>query len=582
MLNTEKRNNLILYGIAASAGITIGKAYNYSKEILSINDEKITDIDEALKNFEQALEQSNKELNKILQLAHERMGEERAAIFEAHLMILQDEFLITTIKSRIINEQKSPEYVIHDEITKYQQLMLKSEHVYMVERANDIEDIKNRLIKNYQKRKWVSRIVNNVIVIAKNLTPADTLLFSRCNVLGYITEQGGLTSHAAIISRSLNLPAVVGVVDATNLIRDDDLLILDGYNGLLIINPDDNNIKKYEAKIKKIQVFNQKLDKIKHIPAKTTDDQRITLLANIDLKDDIETIIESNLEGVGLLRTEEIFLEAGFIPSEDEQYEIYKKLSEKLYPSVLTIRAFDVGGDKILPADIKEANPFLGWRGIRFLLDNPEVFKSQIRAVLRASKNGNIQFMLPMVSVLREVFKTKELLNEVKKELEEKNIPFDKNMKLGIMLEVPSVAIILEDFANYVDFVSIGTNDLIQYLLAVDRGNSTVSNLYDEFDPSVIEMLRRIAKRASEINLPVSVCGQMASDILALPVLIGVGISTFSIIPSALPLIKNAILNLSFGECNRLVERIVNYPHPDLVKKELQDFLNYKNLLFRE
>ncbi len=578
----DKNNITKLTGIAAAPGIAIGKAYNYSKETFTIVEEKITNIDEAIQNFELALEQSYKELNKILKLAQERMGEERAAIFEAHLMILQDQYLISSIKSRIVDEEKSPEFIIHDEISKYQQLMLNSEHVYLAERANDIEDIKNRLIKNYQRRRWVSRIVNDVIVITKNLTPADTLLFSRCNVLGYITEQGGLTSHAAIVSRSLNLPAVVGAVDATKLINDDDLLIVDGYNGEIIINPSEDVISIYKEKIKKIQAYNEKLAEIKNVPAKTTDGTKITLLGNVDLKDEIENIIESGIEGVGLLRTEEIFLESGFIPSEDEQFEIYNKLSEKLYPSILTIRAFDVGGDKILPADIKEANPFLGWRGIRFLLDNPEIFKSQIRAVLRASVNGNIQFMLPMVSVLREVFKAKDLIQEVQKELDEKGIKYDKNLKIGIMLEVPSVAVILEDFANYVDFISIGTNDLIQYLLAVDRGNSIVSELYDEFDPAVIEFLRRITHRASEVNLPVSICGQMASDLLALPILLGVGIRNLSIIPTALPAIKNAILNLSIDECKRITQICVNYPYPDIVKKELQDFLNYKGLLYKE
>ncbi len=578
----DKNNITKLTGIAAAPGIAIGKAYNYSKETFTIVEEKITNIDEALQNFELALEQSYKELSKILKLAQERMGEERAAIFEAHLMILQDQYLISTIKSRIVDEEKSPEFIIHDEISKYQQLMLNSEHVYLAERANDIEDIKNRLIKNYQRRRWVSRIVNDVIVIAKNLTPADTLLFSRCNVLGYITEQGGLTSHAAIVSRSLNLPAVVGAIDATKIINDDDLIIVDGYNGEIFINPSEDVIAIYKEKIKKIQAYNEKLAEIKNVPAKTLDGTKITILGNVDLKDEIENIIESGIEGVGLLRTEEIFLESGFIPSEDEQFEIYNKLSEKLYPSILTIRAFDVGGDKILPADIKEANPFLGWRGIRFLLDNPEIFKSQIRAVLRASVNGNIQFMLPMVSVLREVFKAKDLIQEVQKEFDEKGIKYDKNLKIGIMLEVPSVAVILEDFANYVDFISIGTNDLIQYLLAVDRGNSIVSELYDEFDPAVIEFLRRITHRALEVNLPVSICGQMASDLLALPILLGVGIRNLSIIPTALPAIKNAILNLSIDECKRIIERCVNYPHPDMVKKELQDFLNYKGLLYKE
>jgi phosphotransferase system enzyme I (PtsI) len=577
-----QKNNIILHGLAASAGITIGKVYNYSKEVFTISDEKISNVEEALKNFELALEQSYKELNKILKLAQERMGEERAAIFEAHLMILQDQFLISTIKGRIEKEERSPEFIIHDEITKYQQIMLNSEHVYMKERASDIEDIKNRLIKNYQKRKWVSRIVNDVIVVAKNLTPADTILFSRCNVLGYVTEQGGLTSHAAIISRSLNLPAVVGVIDATKLINDNDIIIVDGYNGEVIIKPTEDIIEKYKQKIEKIKEYNKKLEKIKNIPAQTTDGVKITLLGNMDLKEEIENVIESGIEGVGLLRTEELFIESGFIPSEKEQVKIYKKLSEKLYPAVLTIRAFDVGGDKFLPADIKEDNPFLGWRGIRFLLDKPEIFISQIRAVLKASVNGNIQFMLPMVSTLREVIKAREIIDRVKAELDKDKIPYDKNMKIGIMLEVPSVAVILEDFANYVDFVSIGTNDLIQYLLAVDRGNSVVSNLYDEFDTAVIAILKRIMNRAKKVNLPVSICGQMASDLLALPLLLGVGITTFSIIPSALPHIKNAILNLSVNECKELAEKCLTYPHPDLIKKEVTDFLNSKNLLYKE
>ena len=575
-----KHSDNYMNGIAAAPGLAIGKAYVFAKEVLQINHNEITDVDEAIVLFQEALQKSQTELRKIFSFAKEKMGEVRAAIFEAHLMILDDPVLIGNITERIKLEKKFPEFIVDDEISKYQQLMFGASEHYMKERALDIEDIKNRIIRNLQKKRWQSKIPLDAIVVSGNLTPADTILFTKSASVGYITDHGGLTSHAAIIARSLNLPAVVGTHNASEKIVDGDLLIIDGFHGIIFINPTEKQINYFSEKIKHLSEINKELQGLADKPAETLDGRKIKLLANVDVGGEIDLVIAKGAKGIGLFRTEQIIEEIGEFPDEEEQVKIYSILANRIYPESITIRAFDIGGDKVRQFDLQEANPFLGLRGVRLLLENENLFRVQIRAVLRASVNKNINFMIPMVSTLQEIKRTKILIDECKAELSKEKIDFDKHMKLGIMIEVPSAAVMSRDYAKEVDFLSIGTNDLIQYLMAVDRGNDYVSDLYQEFHPSVIRTLAHIVIEGKKSNVTVNICGEMAADTLAVPLLLGIGLDSLSVSPSAIPSVKRTIRALDYSKAKILADECLTLSSEDEIIKTIEKFFK-DNLIQR-
>lgn len=575
----------ILTGIAAAPGISIYRAFLYKKEKETVNKTEIEDVKEAIQNLEEALEQSRKELKKVLGLAIDKLGEKRAAIFEAQIMILDDPILLKNIRDRIKKEKLNPEYIVDDEISKYQAIMASAHESYMRERSHDIEDIKHRIIKNLKKKKWRSRISEDVIVVVDNLTPADTVLFSRSNVKGYVTDFGGLTSHAAIVARSLNIPSVVGLHDGTEKIKQDDLLIVDGFRGKVVINPTEKQLSFYKKKITEMEHYDSELLKLKNLPATTTDGRTINILANLDLSEEIEIVIQNGGKGVGLVRTEQLFEEYEDFPDEEEQLKIYKNLAEEMYPEKVIIRALDVGGDKVLPVDVKEPNPFLGWRGIRFLIDNCDLFKTQIRAILRSSCNKNVGLMIPMVSSIAEIRKFKKIVAECKEELKVQGYEFDNHIPLGIMIEVPSAAVLAREFAEEVTFISIGTNDLIQYLLAVDRGNEIVSPLYQEFHPAVIKTLDHIIKHSKLAKARVHMCGEMAADTVATSLLVGLGLDAFSVSPSVIPRLKKIIRSISYEDAKKLAAeclemktefdiktRVIQFNDEKLKEKELRFF----------
>jgi phosphoenolpyruvate-protein phosphotransferase (PTS system enzyme I) len=571
-----KNTSNILQGIAAAPGIAIAKAYLFAKEKEDVSHASIENVEEAIDHLDGAIAKSKKELNKIFSLAIDKLGEKRAAIFEAQIMILDDPILIGNIHQRIREEKKHPEFIVHDEITKYQNLMNSATEAYMKERSHDIEDIKLRIIRNLKKKKWKSRITSEAIVVTTTLTPSDTVLFSRESVKGYITDFGGLTSHAAIVARSLDIPAVVGVHDSTNKIQNGDTVIVDGFHGVIIINPDEIQLKVYKNKIDKLSLYDKKLAELRDEEAITSDGRKINLLANLDITDEIETIIQNGAEGIGLVRTEQLFHENDQFPDEESQFIYYSELAEKLYPKIVTIRAFDVGGDKVLPFDVKEPNPFLGWRGIRFLLDNSKLFKMQIRAVLRANLHKNINFMIPMISDITEIDRTKKLIDTCRLELLNEGIKFESEIKLGIMIEVPSVAVMADEFSDCVDFISIGTNDLIQYLLAVDRGNEIVSSQYQEFHPAVVRTIKHIINSARCESDCVSMCGEMAADVVAVPLLVGLGLKSFSVSASAIPNIKKLIRGLNYSEVKEIAEKCLRLKTADEVCAVMQKYSTEK------
>ena len=565
-------------GIAAAPGIVIGEVYLFTKEKLKISKADITDVEEAKINLHEALARSKKELTKVFAIAKDRMGDTRAAIFEAQLMILDDPILIGNILKRIEDEKKQPEFIVDDEISKYQQLMILSNESYMKERANDIEDIKNRIVRNLRKKRWQSRIQSEAVIVSDSLTPADTLLLSRNKVKSFITDHGGLTSHAAIISRSLNIPAVSGTHDATKKLNDGQTVIVDGFHGYIIYDPTDEQISFFEEKQQHLVTLQKELEELTDKPAVTKDGKEIQIFANVDVTGEMDVVKTSGANGIGLYRSEQILDELGTIPTEDEQVTIYSRLASRIYPDNITIRAYDIGGDKFRLFDYDEPNPFLGLRGIRLLLENPKLFKEQIRTVLRSSNNKNVQFMIPMISTIDEIRRSKKIIKECMDELSDEKISFDTEMKIGIMVEVPSAAVMIKEFADAVDFLSIGTNDLIQYLMAVDRGNDLVSDLYQEFSPAVLRTIKKIVDEAKLAGKPLSLCGEMAADTLAMPILVGLGLESLSISPATIPYAKRIIKSFNYKDAKKMADKCITVCYEAEIEETIQKFFEENDI----
>ena len=568
----------IFKGIPASPGITIGKAYLYTKNQIRINVQNLDDseIENEIEEFNRAIELSRKELNKIFTISKERIGEQQSKIFDAQIEILNDTIFINSVIERIRKEKRSASYIFNNEINKLGKILLSANDDYMKERFADINDVKNRVVRNMKREKLVSKVDEDSVIVAHELTPADTILFSRRKVQGYATDTGGITSHAAIISRALRVPAVVGIKVISKAIKTGDSIIIDGFEGVFILNPEKETIKKYRKKFNEYAKHEKKLLKIIDLPCETLDKKIISITANIEFNEEVDFIAKYGHCGIGLYRTEHLFIEKGDFPSEQEQIEEYVHIANLTYPNPVIIRTFDIGGDKLLPSSLKESNPFLGWRGIRICLDRIQIFREQLKALLLSSTKGNIKIMLPMISSLDEVKKSKEILNEVKQDLDSGGLDYDRNIQLGIMIEVPSACMLADELAKEVDFFSIGTNDLIQYLLAVDRGNEMISNMFQEFHPAVIRALKKIIDSAHKNNIMVSICGEMASVPAATSVLIGLGIDELSVIPSVLLEIKQIIRVIKMSEVKTLADSLLQYSTEEKIRNEVVQFYEKK------
>ncbi len=568
----------IYKGIAASQGISIGKAYLYKRQQVNINTAVIdeAEVENEIIMLKNAVEVSLKELNKIYAISLERIGEKNSKIFEAQLEILKDNIFLESVISRIRKERRSSGFVFHDEIEKLVNLFLKSENQYMHERYADMIDVRNRVIRNMKRDRLVSKVEENSIIFAHELTPADTILFSRRKVQGYATDTGGVTSHAAIISRALRVPSVVGMKVISKHIVSGDSVIIDGFEGTVIISPSEKTIELYSQKQKEYKYHEQLLEELTVKPCETRDKKRIEITSNIEFLEETEYLKNCGNCGIGLYRTEHLYMEKGDFPSKAEQIEDYTHISNVTFPKKVTIRTFDLGGDKVLIENHKELNPYLGWRGIRMSLDKTDMFKSQLEAILISSTKKNIRIMLPMIASVDEVRQSRKILNEVKKSLDEKGIYYDKNIQLGIMLEVPSAFILAEDLAKEADFFSIGTNDLVQYILAVDRGNEFISHLYQQYHPAVIRALKKIVEGARAGNIKVSICGELASVPLAVPLLIGIGIDELSVLPSMFNEIKQVVRSTSFAEAKELTEELLILPTENEVRTAINKFYETK------
>ena len=549
----------ILKGIAAAPGIAVGTAYLYTKHIPRVQAKTITpeEVPAEIERLHTANARSEKELRKILAFAEQKLGSESATIFEAQIMILSDTILMGTIEARIRSELTNAEAVVSDEINKYKHLMLAATDEYMHERAHDVDDVMNRIIRNIQDQKLYSRLEGASIIISETLAPADTVVFSRNQVLGYATDLGGVTSHAALLSRSLKIPAVVGLRSATKQIQTGDLIAIDGYAGTVIFNPSPETLRVLEEKAEKFRQFELRLTGIAGLPAETLDHKRIELSSNIEFAEEIEFAKERGSEGIGLFRTEGQLIGRPDYPSEDEQAALYTHIADAVFPHPVIFRTFDVGGDKLTPDAHHEENPFLGWRGIRVLLDRPDIFLTQLRAVLRASARHNVRIMFPMVATLSEVQKARTFFRQAQEELLRLGIPFDRKMKIGVMIEVPAAALVAEQIAAEVDILSIGTNDLIQYLMAVDRGNDSVASLFQPFNPAVLRTIKHIVDAAHRRGIQAGMCGEMAGDPLATVLLVGMGLDEFSVVPPVLPEIKKIIRSIKAKDARRVADKVL-------------------------
>lgn len=555
---THSSDEIVIKGIAAAPGIAVGPAYLYTKQVPRVERKSIlpADVDAEIERLTTANVRSEKELRKVLAFAEQKLGSENATIFEAQIMILTDSILMGTIKKRIADELLNAEFVVADEINKYRQMMLAASDEYMHERAHDVDDVMNRIIRNIRDQQLFSKLEGASIIVSETLAPADTVVFSRNQILGYATELGGATSHAALLSRSLKIPAVVGLRGATKQIKTGDLLAIDGYAGALIINPGPDTLKILHARAERFLVFEQQLAGIAALPADTLDKKHIELASNVEFVEEIEFARLQGSEGVGLFRTEMQLIGRADYPSEDEQAALYGKVADAAFPHPVIFRTYDVGGDKLSPDGQHEENPFLGWRGIRVMLDRTDIFLDQLRAILRASTHHNVRVMFPMVSTLGEVQKAKALLKQAMEELKARGTKFDSRIKIGIMIEIPAAAMMAEQLAAEVHFLSIGTNDLVQYTMAVDRGNDAVAALFQPFHPAVVRLLRHVVDAAHRKNIWVGVCGEMAGDPLATVFLVGIGVDELSVVPPVLPEIKKIIRSIKLKDAKRVADRV--------------------------
>ncbi|WP_425475061.1 phosphoenolpyruvate--protein phosphotransferase [Anaeromonas gelatinilytica] len=560
-------------GTNASPGITLGKALIVKHEELVIEKKDINSVDEELKRFDDAMEKSIEELNSVKEKALKDLGKEEAEIFEAHLMVLDDPELIKSTKDKITNENLNAEYAFKEIINQFITIFESMENEYMRERAADIKDVSDRVLRHLLGKTIIdlATLEEEVILIAHDLTPSDTATMNKDKVLGFLTNTGGRTSHTAIMARSLEVPAVVGLKNITEKVNNEDYIVFNGDSGEVIINPDEKTIEKYKKLKLNYEKMKKELESLKGKESISTDGRKVELAGNIGTPKDIDGLKNNDAEGVGLYRTEFLYMNRDNLPTEDEQYESYKKVLESMNPNPVVIRTLDVGGDKNLPylEFENEMNPFLGYRAIRLCLDKKDIFITQLRALLRASNHGNLRIMFPMISSLEELLEAKKVLEGVKADLNNEGIEYSKDIEVGMMIEVPSAAIISDILAKHVDFFSIGTNDLIQYTTAVDRMNEKISYLYRPFNPAVLRLIKMVIYNGHKENIWVGMCGEMAGDQKLIPILLGMGLDEFSMSPISILSARKLIRSLKYEDAKEIANKVVNIG----TAKEIEEYM---------
>ncbi|MBI5207898.1 MAG: phosphoenolpyruvate--protein phosphotransferase [Candidatus Firestonebacteria bacterium] len=567
-------------GIPASPGIAIARAYVLNENIINVEKTYLSlqDIPKEIERFNNAIDITRNQLLNIQQKIVNKLDKTHAHIFQAHILILEDPMLIQETIKRVKKEKLNVEYIFTNVLEKISDVFSKMNDNYLKERLSDIQDVGNRLLRNLLGEKHASweTMGRNVIVVAYDLSPSDTATMHKEKVTGFVTDIGGKTSHTTIMARSLEIPAVVGLEVITDNVITGNTLIIDGNEGIVIVNPSKQSLKRYEQLKENLEKAEHELAKLKDMPACTEDNHIINLHANIEFPEEVNSVLLHGALGIGLFRTEFLYMNREELPSEEEQFQAFREVSVKMAPKPVTIRTMDIGGDKFISyLNIStEMNPFMGLRAIRLCLQHLDIFKTQLKAILRASVLGNLRIMFPMISGFDELQKVKSILIEVKNELTQNNIPFDKNIKVGAMIEIPSAAIISDILAREVDFFSIGTNDLIQYTLAVERANEKVAYLYEPLHPAILRLIKITVEAAKNNNIEISMCGEMANDPLITIILIGLGLKELSMSPVTIPEIKKIIRTCSYKEAKEITEKALQIYSAKEVEKLLKKAIN--------
>jgi phosphotransferase system enzyme I (PtsI) len=569
-----------LQGIAVSPGVAIGEVLVMDNEGFRIPRRFLPRdaVEDELERLNKAFEAATAEIERHRVRVSEQLGKDSAAIFSAHIQMLNDRGLRSKLEEMIRQRHYSPEYSVSRALRHYAKVIQALDGDYMPERATDIFDIEKRLLRHLfgKRREELAHINAEVLVLAHTLTPSETSNLNPKFVKGFVTEIGGAGSHTAIVAEALGIPAIVGIGPFLTNVSGGETAIIDGYQGCLILHPDEETIARYRHEVVQYRSHAAKLEKLRDLPAETADKVRIQLLGNIEFPYEVEQCQKRGANGIGLYRTEFLFLSRDTEPTEEEQTAAYSAVASALSGLPVVMRTIDLGADKMpgMPFPEDEANPFLGLRSIRLALRNPEMFRTQLRAILRASTTGNISIMFPLVSNLLELKHAKTLLREAREDLDEEGVAFDRDLKVGMMVEVPSAVMMLDHFCEEVDFFSIGTNDLIQYALAVDRSNKDVAGLYTAADPSVLRLINMAVKTAKEHEVPISMCGQMCGNPLYTMLLLGIGLRSLSVTPAALPEIKQVCRRISIQDCERVAERALELESARDVKTFLKEELS--------
>jgi len=568
----------MLKGIAASPGIVIGRAFLLEEEEFYIAKREIapSDIRQEIIRFRKALAETKEEMDGIRQKVLKQLGKRHVRLFDAYLLILEDPLLRDDVTEMVMAQRVNAEYALQmviDRITKTFNII---DDGYLRDRSLDILDVGKRVLKRLlgRERQELATLSAPVIVVAHNLTPADTIAMRKENVIGFATDIGGRTSHTAIMAQSLEIPAVVGLKNVTKKVKPGDTIIVDGIEGIVITNPDSLTVENYQRQKIKYSDAEEALKKLTDLPAVTADEHNIELHANIEVPEEIPSVHAHGATGIGLFRTEYIYLNRPDLPSEKEQYEQYASVARQMMPYPVIIRTMDLGADRFVGefGISAERNPFMGLRAIRLCFKYPHVFKTQLRAILRASVEGNLKIMYPMICCWEEMRHANELLEEVRNELRKEEVPFNENMEVGVMIETPSSALIADILAREADFLSIGTNDLIQYTLAVDRVNENVTHLYQPLHLSILRLIKRVIDAGHQIGKPVGMCGEMAADPSFTKILIGMGLDEFSMSPLSIPKIKKIIRSTNLAKAQELANRILATAQQEEVTKIIETF----------
>lgn len=564
----------MLKGKGISEGIGIGKALVLQKKEIKIEKNKIEDVSLELEKLNVSINSVIKETEDLIK----NSNNEQKQILEAYLMILQDVTLIQKAKELIEKEKINCVYAVEQGLGEIITNFRNIPDEYISERANDIEDIKNRIISKLLKieENDLSQIEPSTIIVTRELTTSDTAKINMKNVSGIISEVGGTNSHVSIIARNKQIPMIIRVENVVNQIKDGDTVVINGKTGDIHINPTIEEMAQYENQQKEEQVEKTKLEEYKNKVAITQDGYQVEVSSNIGKTSDLEDVLKVGADGIGLFRTEFLFMDSEQMPTEQEQFQSYKKIAENMKDKLSIIRTLDAGGDKNIPyLNLeKEDNPFLGYRAIRLCLGNTEMFKIQLRAILRASNYGNLAIMFPMISTIDELREAKQILEDCKKELDEKNIKYNKEIKVGMMIEIPAAAIMADVFAKECDFFSIGTNDLIQYTMAAERGNTKIANLYTKNHPAVIKLIKNTIDAAHQNGIFCGMCGEAASNFQYIPLLIGMGLNEFSMNSSAILQAKKTITELNKKDCEKLVDEVLQLSSDREVEKRLKKYIN--------